>query len=272
MTDNLVVTHNYGLFSCCTVRLKSIIDYYNSYKSMPVVNSTMQFGSYKDIPGDITYRLFKNTYSPLHDNNLEIIPSNQQLDYNINNWLQYSDYSQINYTILNDLIIGRYFLLSDEITDIKKQLINKYNINLNKTIAVCYRGTDKRTETLVPSYKEIIDKIYDIKIKNPDHQILLQTDEKECFEFICKYFPNLIYFNETIRLPKHSRAAQYYLKNGKKLKYAQNFLAISKTLSDCDYLITNSGNVGLWLCLYRNNFKKVSQYLNSYWIEKYDYT
>jgi hypothetical protein len=46
-------------------------------------------------------------------------------------------------------------------------------------------------------------------------------------------------------------------------------------ISDCSDVILNSGNVGLWICLFRKNSDNVSQYLHKInsntkaeWLEK----
>jgi hypothetical protein len=44
----LTVTHNSGFFSCCCVRLESIVNFYNKNKKLPdKVDSTQQFARYK---------------------------------------------------------------------------------------------------------------------------------------------------------------------------------------------------------------------------------
>ena len=57
MDNRIVVDHNAGFFSCCTIRLQKIVDYYNENKIFPIVDSTNQWAFYKDKPGDITILL-----------------------------------------------------------------------------------------------------------------------------------------------------------------------------------------------------------------------
>ena len=48
----------------------------------------------------------------------------------------------------------------------------------------------------------------------------------------------------------------------KRVEYARMFLAIISIISDSEYLIVNSGNVGIWTCLFRGSCKNTYQYLN----------
>jgi hypothetical protein len=57
-------------------------------------------------------------------------------------------------------------------------------------------------------------------------------------------------------------AIQYTVPTGSKVTNAQTFLAIMLIMSKCDSIVINSGNIGLWTCLYRGNNKKVHQFLH----------
>ena len=47
----LIVLHNSGFFSCCTVRLARIIEYFNKFAKLPeIVDSSVQFEWYKPEP------------------------------------------------------------------------------------------------------------------------------------------------------------------------------------------------------------------------------
>ena len=64
----LKITHNFGFFSCCSVKLHDIVEYFNYHKNIPSdVDSSEQFEWYKiNKTGDITYDYFK------HHNNYTI--------------------------------------------------------------------------------------------------------------------------------------------------------------------------------------------------------
>jgi len=257
--NKLIVTHSSGFFSCCTLRLRKIIFYYNKYGIMPIVDSSQQWSTYKDVPGDITHTLF-NTVNIDFDSIRHVEYSTDTVED------QFSDFSKINYNEVSTFI-RRYFGISDHIKNIETQLLDKYNINVNNTIAVCYRGSDKRTETNVPTYEEMLERIHIIKQQNPNHSILLQTDEIEFLNTVKLRIPDIITIEETVKVTRNNRAVQFYISMGQRLSTAMIFLAVMQILSKCDHVILNSGNVGMWVCLFRNNTQNVSQYLDTGWIK-----
>ena len=250
----LVIRHNSGFYSCCSIRLRKIINWHNEYKKLPVVDSSNQWGMYKDREEDISTKFF-NTLSTLD------MEYNDHIDFSsdvIED--QFSDYSKINFNSVG-FFIRKYYNVSNEVSLIEKKLTNKYHIDTNKTIAVCYRGTDKKKEVHIPSYQEMFDKIRSIQSQYPDYKLLIQSDEQEFIDASRQEFPYHIHFEESRKVSSNHRAVQFYFPQGEKVYHAQVFLAIMQILSKCSKVILNSGNVGMWVCLFRNSTKGVSQYL-----------
>ena len=56
------ITHNFGFFSCCSVKLSNIVNFINVKKKIPnIVDSSEQFKLYKkdsDMKRDITFDYF----------------------------------------------------------------------------------------------------------------------------------------------------------------------------------------------------------------------
>jgi hypothetical protein len=253
--DKLVVTHNAGFYSNCTIRLKQIIDFYNKNKIYPIVDSSQQWEFYKDSPGDITTYLFESI-----DDEYPII--NQYIDYFESNEDQFLEYNKLDYKNIS-ILVDKYFKPSKNIIDIMDTLISKYNIDLNKTISVCYRGNDKQKETNLPSYDEMIQKIDEVKLKYPDNRLLIQSDEVEFYKFVLSKYKDSIYFNEVLKMPKNANTAiHYHVPIGNRLSQSMVFHSILILISKSSKVILNSGNVGMWICLYRKNSDNVYQYLN----------
>lgn len=250
-SGKLIVRHSSGFFSCCTIRLRKIINYYNDYNKFPVVDSSMQWKMYKDNDGDITPYLFKIDNS-ITDYFGDVIFSKDTVED------QFSDYSLIQYDVVNKFI-DKYFTVSDDIISIKNNLLNKYNIDVNTTIAICFRGGDKRTETNIPSHDTMIKEIRLIKEQYPNHKLLIQSDEIEFYNRLVSESIDFIQFHETVKVNAQQRAVQFHIPIGERLNKAQTFLAVMSILSSCDILCTNSGNVGMWLCLLRGSFNNVKQ-------------
>ena len=252
--EKIVITHDCGFYSNCSIRLKKIIDYYNINKKYPIVDSSNQWNQYKDKPGDITNIFFKEN----SDNNL----ISDYIDYDESKEQQFSEYNQLDFENLKKLI-DKYFSTTDTIESIISSLIDKYNIDLSKTIGIYYRGNNKETETNLPRYEDMLFKLIEVKSLYPNHRILIQSDEVEFYDFILKTFPDSLFFDEVARIKKNSNDhVQSNINIGQRTTQAKLFHSIVLIISRCSKVILNSGNVGIWICLYRGNFDGVYQYLN----------
>lgn len=261
--NNLRVTHGSdgraGFFSCSTVRLNKIIDFYNRNGFLPKVDSSLQWKKYKDHIGDVTYRFFKNKKLTEDVN----IKTNQK-QFPLTNSIyeeQFSDYSQLNFE-QNNFFVYQYFDFSDEVLKEYSVFMDKYNINTNKTIAICYRGNDKISETNLPSHEEMIEKVDILKSKYKDFDVFLQTDEIEMYKKMKSKYPNLITIDKIKRIHNNINNQVSDTIQEDKTGNAILFLAVVKIISECSKLIVNSGNVSLWVCLYRGDSNGVYQYLN----------
>tara|TARA_R110002012_G_scaffold15562_4_gene61690 strand:+ start:5793 stop:6635 length:843 start_codon:yes stop_codon:yes gene_type:complete len=251
----LVIMHSSGFFSCCSIRLRKIINWFNEHEKMPIVDSSNQWQMYKDTQEDVSTKFFTTT-------NIDIKYTNH-IDFSTDTIEdQVSNYSLINFNKVGNFI-KKYFTVSDKVKILERQLIDKYQLDVDKTIAVCYRGTDKKTEINIPTYHEMFDKIQAIQLQYPNHKLLIQSDEKEFIDASKIEFPNHIHFHESIKVSSNQKAVQFYITPGDRVYNAQLFLAIMQILSKCSKVILNSGNVGMWVCLFRNNTSGVSQYLKS---------
>jgi hypothetical protein len=250
MKNKLVVTHDAGFFSCCTIRLRSIIDFYNLNKCLPEVDSSRQWSNYKDDPSysDITHLLFKTKETELNSDN--VVFSYDEIED------QFSDYNLLNFNDIN-FFIDKYFSPSDDIINNSKFFIDKYNINTDKIISVLFRGNDKSFEIHLPSYSQFLSKIEELKSKNPEYKLLVQTDENEFCDFILSKYSDSIVINELKRINRCDTSIQFVTPIGERFNLAKNFLSVMNIISKSPYLITNKGNVGMWSCLFRGNINNV---------------
>lgn len=249
-TNKLVVTHDAGFFSCCTIRLQSIIKFFNETGILPVVDSSRQWSNYKDDKeySDITDKLFKTKNTTIEKKEI-VFNFDGKED-------QFGDYSLINY---NDLVffVDKYFSLADNVVEKTNYYINKYDINLEETISVIYRGNDKGSEIHLPSFESYLNKLNDIIKHYPQKKILIQTDENEFCDFMLSKFPDAIVIQELKRINRYHTAIQFVTPIGEKFNLAINFLSVLFLISQTSVVLTNKGNVGLWCCLYRGNKNNV---------------
>ena len=143
-------SYGHGFFSCCTNKLIDIVDYINSNSKIPDnVDSSSSFLIYKPNTEDVTYTYFEH----YEKNELSF---NKTINFDHN--YQLTDYSYLDYDNIIPLI-KKYFSPSKQIIDITKNIVDKYNIDYDNTIAVYYRGTDKQHETQTPSFDDFYTKI-----------------------------------------------------------------------------------------------------------------
>ena len=252
------ITHNAGFFSCCSVKLTNIVEYINSNKKIAdSVDSSKQFELYKnDKNKDITFDYFEH-YDNIND---DIIIHNV----NYHNSYQFSDYSNLDYEYITPLI-KKYFSPSVKINEVVNNLEKKYNIIYDNTVAVYYRGTDKKNETALPSFDDFYKQIIEIINMNKNVKILIQTDTAKFINYINdKKLKNIIIINEN----KFSHTNNgIHKEQSKDTNYNDMFFFLSTilTISKCKYIICNSCNCSLWIMLYRGNGKNIVQYLNGTW-------
>lgn len=260
--NSLVITHNAGFFSCCSVRLDKIVNYFNENKYLPnIVDSSKSFELYKTNTNvDITNEYFEDY------NNITILKPKLNIDY-IENY-QFNDYSILDLNNINPLIT-KYFTPSYSVKEIIKKIENKYNIDYTNICVLFYRGNDKITETSLSSYNDYLEFTQQILAKNANVKFLIQSDETEFINFMKQQFPeNHIIFNDEIRhMNKQSSSVDLTMKNNV-LEFSKNYLAITIIMSKCKYVICGSGNCSIWIMFYRNNSNNIVQYLNGNWINR----
>ena len=255
----LTITHNAGFFSCCTIRLIEIVNFFNNNKNLPiVVDSSRQFDFYKSKPEDLSKFYFTEK-----ENNIE---------YNFDIKLsktgdeeQFSDYKLLNIGDINPFV-EKYFSLSDEVNSMVLEMEEKYNINYENTISVFYRGNDKSKETNIGSYDEFLYKTLECSNSNPDKKLIIQTDDQSFLNYFKSKIDNskIIVFDEIPSInPNPTIAVHHTIRPDDKKIFAAYFLAITKIISKSNILITHSGNCGMWAVLFRGNTNNVHQYLNS---------
>lgn len=258
----VLITHNSGFFSCCSVKLYGIVEYINDYKKLPrIVDGSQQFEWYKlDKNKDITYDYFEKF------ENKPDITFNPNINIIFTGKTQYIDYSHIEYDTLVPLV-HKYFYPSREINTIAHNIINKYELNFDNTCVLFYRGNDKNTECLICEYDEYIEYANKIIKENPNIKFLIQSDETEFIERMMSLYPtNSLYFKDEIRHIRKSNTTVDIVFKEKNYEFSKYYLAITIIMSQCKYIICGSGNCSLWIMLYRGNCKNVYQSQGNKWI------
>jgi hypothetical protein len=196
---------------------------------------------------DITYQYFeKQNNNTINYKDIKFTNRYQYLNYNS---LPYSDYIPF---------IRKYFYPSQEIQQLINSLEEKYKIDFPNTCVLFYRGNDKVTEITLPSYEPLLDAANQIKQQNPNVRFLVQSDESEFLQKMLE-LPNSFYFKDEIRhIPKQNATVDHFDIN-QNLQFSKLFLAITIIMAKCQYIVCNTGNCSLWICLYRGHTQNVFQ-------------
>jgi len=255
----LVITHNSGFFSCCSVRLDKIIQYFNKNRSLPlIVDSSAQFEWYK--PPRSHKASIVDTYFTTDSSG---IPFRGPINYE--QWYQLTDYKKLNFQAIQPFIT-KYFTPSQQIQEIVLNLETKYSLDYSNLCVLFYRGNDKATETELSSYDDYLAKAKSIQQENPSIQFLLQSDETEFLELFSKEFPNSFYFKDEIRHIKKSNTTVDKVFKEDNYEFSKYFLAITLCMAKCKYIVCGSGNCSIWIVLYRGNTEGMYQHLHDRWI------
>ncbi len=253
-TDPLIIRHGgreispgSGFFSCCSVRLYHIVNYFNKNEYLPpIVDSSEQFLLYKNNElDDITFCYFK------HYDEVEDFAYENSVDFHFG--YQFKPNMKLDYINLK-LFMKKYFSPSKEIEEKIEELKSKYEIDYNNTCVLFYRGNDKKTETSLKSYDEIIAHGNKILENDPNIKILIQSDETEFIETCIEKFKNNIVFKDEIRTMTKRNSSVDKCDQKNNFHYSKYFLAIVIIMSKCKYFVTGSmGNIPMFVCLYRGN-------------------
>jgi len=252
----LKIDHHYGagFFSHCSVRLYKIIEFFNQNGELPEsIDGSGLFIKYKNTDEDVSNFFFKKE-------NITGFFEKCKFDFDS----QFLEYNKIEFNSINKFV-NAYFSPTEMVDSIILDLQNKYRINFNNTCSVFYRGNDKCTETNLAKYEDFFNKVDDILVKFPDIKFLVQTDEVEFLLDFQKRYKNSFFFSEIPLINKNSNMSVHdSLPIEQRKLSAAYFLAATIIVSRTKYLITHSGNCGLWAALYRGNSDNIHQYLNNH--------
>ena len=256
------ITHNAGFFSCCSVRLGSIIQYFNNEKQLPkYVDSSMQFRWYKELNTDVTFQYFQH-YNEF-DNDIEYTNT---MDFHETK--QFGFYKDLDFERINPFI-KKYFTPSKIVQSKIDCITRKYAIDFDNTCALFHRGLDKVTETEICSYEDKLEKAKELLKENPNIRFLIQSDETEFIDKALNEFPNNAFYckDEIFHMEHDSKTLIDHKFRENPEDRAQNLLAVLVILSKCKHVILSAGNCDLWTTLFRGNAKNVTQFFKNEWVK-----
>jgi hypothetical protein len=261
----LIIEHNAGFFSCCSVKLHYIVMYFNKNKKLPdEVDSSKQFLLYKNSDAlenkDASFEFFEH-----YDKIKEKIQYTKQIgDFPHNDWS--SNYKKLDYVSIQPFI-NKYFTPTKQIMNTHNSLIAEFGIDINNCIGVYIRGTDKYIDTPLGSYDDYYRKIKQVMEMNKPSQVLLQSDDGGFLNYMKeKEIPALIIVNKT-SVSYNKTGAHFTSSIEQNFKDIQYLISIFLIVSKCKYIVCNSSNCSLFIMYYRGNSDNVHQFSNNVWNE-----
>ena len=269
-----------GFFSCCTIHLQRILEYFNQHHAFPRrVDSTEQFIFYKTPQNwntDIKHEYFLDQVSTRGNLSEPTLRSGSSLEpedvsslsssslpiqiTNLPQEEQYSDYRYLNFETLAPFL-RRYFSPTEMIATLVDDLCEKYNLDCDNTCVLFYRGNDKASEVSLPSYDQYISAARDLLRTQPTLRFLVQSDETEFLDTMKAAFPDnhVIFYDEIRHMPKCMTTVDktFRYQNAVMSKF---YLAITFLMSRCKYVVFGSGNCSLWIALFRGHMRGVTQF------------
>jgi len=247
--------HDGGFFSCCSVRLHFLVEFFNKHKELPYSYVTKKYFlcNKENEDDDLTFHYFK------HYNEIEKTITYER-DIDFKEWYQYKVYDTIDMEGLLPFI-EKYYTPSDTILNIQKEMEKKYDLDYDNICVLFFRGNDKATEIKLPPTDVYIDAAKDILAINPNIKFLIQSDETNFINEMKEEFPNSIIFYDEIRhMYKKCSTVNNLINKQQNYVYSLYYYAITLIMSKCKYVICNAGNCSLWIAFYRKNTNNIIQF------------
>lgn len=267
-TKTYKIDRPYGIFSNMTVSTYGIfLLEMNGYKV-----ENLQFILNEYIPGEDIYSdLFELNPKKIEWNNFEesklshfqqrCFPTSFGLTWNI---------QDLDLEITNE-IIQKFFQPNEEVLSTYKKIIKEKNIDLNDTLFIWARKTDKINETKIPEVSEYLKVIQENNL--PNKKVILQTDDITVFDEFKKQgldfdYLELIPFS-TDGSAFHGRLDMisdefFKEKYGiTKLEYIKYMFISSLICKNSNYSIIYPGNPTTYIPMMKNSFENCILFTNS---------
>lgn len=249
VTDNglLRLNHDSGFFSNCSVALREL-----ARSPVPVVGIDAR-RVFKFYSSGLLPARWKHFFSP-------VIPTAVA---NYGEWetelVHHEHYEELDISRVTPLI-HCYFRPSQKVVRILRKLVKKYEIDLSKTIAVHYRGTDKAIEVTpipVADWFSVIDS--ELADAPPHVRLLIQTDDFEFRQAAISRYGDRVFFFSEIPVTDEFIAVHHLIKPWNRRTFGRTVLAATILVANCSRVITHTGNGGLWAAIYRGSTNGLTQ-------------
>src|SRR5208282_2604078 len=249
--NQLEITHSFGFFSNCSWTLLALTRIYPSERYVKVNWPCQDQWRNDDQVGKNLFDLYFHPNSDLDPRALE----------NLSPFNYHGVYRDLRFDKLTPYI-GNYFAPSEIVTKKLDELVRKYEIDFNNTLGLWYRGTDKFTELVPVPPRYYVAEVRRLLRKNPRLRVLLQTDQEQVRDIFVKELGERAFYFSELPVTKSSIGIHNISRDDRGIsnfEFGITLLAVANIFAKCRYVVTHTGNVSLWMYLYRGTARDTCQ-------------
>ncbi len=250
----LYCAHNAGFFSSCSVALWNLGEVRSAGHAWPRrVDFSEAFSAFRNgIQGGLDlYPLF-----------FQSAPGSTALPERLPFVDHHGLYAFLDYRRINP-VVAHYFRPSARALEVQTALKQRYRIDPTRTLAVVYGSTDKGTELQVATPQAYLALTRQLLTRHPEHRLWIQTDERKVRDLFCEAFGERCFFLS--EMPVSADGRVIHQQDDSELSMSRSDLgvllvAVNHLLAQCDLVVNHTGNMALWLCLFRGHARGVWQF------------
>ena len=250
--STIVLTHDSGFFSNCSVLLKALA----ASPVHPVtIDAAKSFRHFTNKGEDFNwYRFFR--------------PAPPAIDAEYGSWRlsrvasrlpHHSVYRLLDYPTSNALVLN-YFSPSEEIRQRAEEILSTMlPVPLEKILVLCIRGTDKQTEVRQTSLHRYVRKAKTALSRRKDLAVWVQSDQEQIRDYLLEKLGSRAFSVDVLPVTGDSTVIHRTTLVHDKNEFALNLLATTWLMSQASKVITYTGNVGYWIALFRGHSRGLIQ-------------
>ena len=151
----------------------------------------------------------------------------------------------------------RFFTPSASVRTVQERLAARAGYDPARTVAICWRGTDKHQEvppTDIGEYIALADRLI---ASGEADRVLIQTDQAQARDAVVARFGSRCLFFDELPVSTGQAALHHTDLAGEhglgRVEFARRLVAAVELVSRARHVVTHTGNVGLWIALFRGS-------------------
>ena len=250
--NRVVLLHDSGFFSNCSVLLMSLARAHNHPLEIDVTRS-------------FTY--FKESGEPFQWDN-HFLPPPSRMRGKPQRWPDsrvakllphHSIYKLLDYSVAGE-IRDNYFQLAERIRARVREIEqSQLPVSMEDVLVVCLRGTDKGTEVRQSSIDTYVHRARRIMKKHKNIRVWVQTDQAQIRKTLLEELGPRSFSLDILPVTEDARVIHRSPAVSSRADFSRDLLAITWLMSRAHFVITYTGNVGYWIAFFRGHGRRLHQ-------------